>query len=135
MAKILFKKQLSPAVFQFRVEAPLIAQERKAGHVRGACPSGWHVPNTTEANWLRSFDARNVYIRFDLITESDLGSQYAWVSYDVERLWPAKQLNGVWIKYQSYAWVWNRMGHTYFDFQSDAYKRTDYFYVYCIKTN
>ena len=31
MAKILFKKQLSPAVFQFRVEAPLIAQERKAG--------------------------------------------------------------------------------------------------------
>ena len=27
MAKILFKKQLSPAVFQFRVEAPLIAQE------------------------------------------------------------------------------------------------------------
>ena len=31
MAKILFKKQLSPAVFQFRVHAPLIAQERKAG--------------------------------------------------------------------------------------------------------
>ena len=31
MAKILFKKQLSPAVYQIRVEAPLIAEERKAG--------------------------------------------------------------------------------------------------------
>ncbi|MBR4681153.1 MAG: sulfide/dihydroorotate dehydrogenase-like FAD/NAD-binding protein, partial [Fibrobacter sp.] len=31
MAKILFKKQMSSAVYMFRVEAPLIAQERKAG--------------------------------------------------------------------------------------------------------
>ena len=31
MAKILFKKQLSPAVYQIRVKAPLIAEERKAG--------------------------------------------------------------------------------------------------------
>lgn len=31
MAKILFKKQLSPAVYLIRVEAPLIAEERKAG--------------------------------------------------------------------------------------------------------
>ena len=134
MAKILFKKQLSPAVFQFRVEAPLIAQERKAGHVRGACPSGWHVPNTVEAEWLMRF-TDDIYYRVNAINGNTNASKKAWVSYDVERLWPAKQLNGVWIKYQSYAWVWNRMGHTYFDFQSDAYKQTDYFYVYCIKTN
>ena len=31
MAKIISKKQLSPAVYQIRVEAPLIAEERKAG--------------------------------------------------------------------------------------------------------
>ena len=134
MAKILFKKQLSPAVFQFRVEAPLIAQERKAGHVRGACPSGWHVPNTVEAEWLMRY-TDDIYYRVNAINGNTNASKKAWVSYDVERLWPAKQLNGVWIKYQSYAWVWNRMGHTYFDFQSDAYKQTDYFYVYCIKTN
>ncbi|WP_303818402.1 hypothetical protein [Selenomonas ruminantium] len=134
MAKILFKKQLSPAVFQFRVEAPLIAQERKAGHVRGACPSGWHVPNTVEAEWLMRY-IDDIYYRVNAINGNTNASKKAWVSYDVERLWPAKQLNGVWIKYQSYAWVWNRMGHTYFDFQSDAYKQTDYFYVYCIKTN
>ncbi|MCK9183366.1 MAG: sulfide/dihydroorotate dehydrogenase-like FAD/NAD-binding protein [Fibrobacteraceae bacterium] len=31
MAKILYKKQMSPAVFMMRLEAPLIASERKAG--------------------------------------------------------------------------------------------------------
>ena len=105
MAKILFKKQLSPAVFQFRVEAPLIAQERKAGHVRGACPSGWHVPNTVEAEWLMRF-TDDIYYRVNAINGNTNASKKAWVSYDVERLWPAKQLNGVWIKYQDYVWVW-----------------------------
>ncbi|WP_290730751.1 hypothetical protein [Fibrobacter sp. UBA3629] len=134
MAKILFKKQLSPAVFQFRVEAPLIAQERKAGHVRGACPSGWLVPNTVEAEWLMRF-TDDIYYRVNAINGNTNASKKAWVSYDVERLWPAKQLNGVWIKYQDYVWVWVPTDYISFNFQNDAYKQTDYFYVYCIKTN
>ena len=52
MAKILFKKQLSPAVFQFRVEAPLIAQERKAGQfiiLQTNKDNGERVPPTANA--------------------------------------------------------------------------------------
>jgi len=77
----------------------------------------------------------DIYYRVNAINGNTNASKKAWVSYDVERLWPAKQLNGVWIKYQDYVWVWVPTDYISFNFQNDAYKQTDYFYVYCIKTN
>ena len=104
-----------------------------AGHIQGACPEGWHVPNTAEALWI-SGNIAHVSFRVDKINGNDYATKRAWISYDAERTCPAKKLNGQWITYCNYAWTW-APGQGYFDYQSHAYKTTDYFYVYCIKTN
>ena len=104
-----------------------------AGHIQGACPSGWHVPNTAEAIWLAWY-VDDIYYRVNRINGNTNATQSAWISYDVEHTCPAKQLNGQWITYCNYAWKWS-IDQSYFTYPNDAYKQTDYFYVYCIKTN
>ena len=104
-----------------------------AGHIQGACPTGWHVPNTAEAIWLARY-VGDIYYRVNTINGNTNATRAAWISYDVEHTCPAKQLNGQWIAYCNYAWKWS-IDQSYFTYPNDAYKLTDYFYVYCIKTN
>ena len=108
-----------------------------SGHIQGACPSGWHVPNTTEGKWKSSYS--DVTHRIDQILGWKSATQSAWLSYPGDGdSYPTQYTSGH-IDYLKYdAWYMDAVFSipssvtTYVP--SYAALKKSYKFVYCVKT-
>ena len=108
-----------------------------SGNHQGACPSGWHVLNTQEAEWKSSKSEALERIGVTL-GDKNRSILRSWLSYPANgHVWPYKIKGTSYTDLVDYAWYMNRnfvykVG-TQYDNYTTADWKSDYNYVYCIK--